>query len=134
MLTCYRQPTEETRSSWVPSYSVRSQGSSPGQAPQQTTDADVAEIESLPAPAVEAEVPSEESSAPAVEVEVTEEEPFTPAAAEEAAPTIEEPAAEPAGEEVPTEETPVIVTEATVDEVNSIGFLCQLMLLNFLAA
>ncbi|KAI0694676.1 hypothetical protein C8T65DRAFT_744303 [Cerioporus squamosus] len=94
-------------------------GSSSGHIPQQTTDADVTEIESLPAPAVEAEVPAKELPAPVVEATVPKESP-APAAMAEAAPAIEEPAAEPAeeaaNEEVPREVTPVIVTEAAADE------------------
>lgn len=134
-LTRYPQPTEETKSTWVPSYSVRSQGSSPLHTPQEITD-DVAEIETLPAPAVEAEVPSEESPAPSADAAVPVEEAPAPAAeveaeveatplVEEAAPpviAIEEPTQEIAVAEVPMEETPVIVTEPAADEVSSV---CQ---------
>lgn len=136
-LTRYPQPTEETKSTWVPSYSVRSQGSSPLHTPQEITD-DVAEIETLPAPAVEAEVPSEESPAPTADAAVPVDEVPAPAAEIEAeveatslveevatAPpviAIEEPTEEIAVAEVPMEETPVIVTEPAADEVSSV---CQ---------
>lgn len=112
------QTTEEPKSaSWIPSYSVRSQGSSPLNAPQPTAaDADVAEIESLPEPVVEVEVPHEESPAPAAEVEavqVTKPELSAPVAELEAVPEV--------AAEVVGEATPVIVTE-TADEVHEVSF------------
>lgn len=110
-------PVEEeaTKSSpWIPSYSVSSQGSSPLHTPQETaTDADVAEIESLPA-AVEAPAP-EEPSAPAAEPEpvVVEE----PAVAEESAPVDEPVSPAPVEEAEPATETPIIVTEEADEAV-----------------
>lgn len=110
-------PAEEeaTKSSpWIPSYSVSSQGSSPLHTPQETaTDADVAEIESLPA-AVEVPAP-EESSAPAAEPEsVAVEE---PAVIVESAPVDEPVAPAPAEEAEPATETPIIVTDEADEAV-----------------
>ena len=73
----------------------------------------MAEFESLPAPAANVEVPCEPSPVPVVEV-VPEHEPMAAAAPVLAAAAP----AEPAEEATTAEETaPVIVTEATVDEV-----------------
>lgn len=125
MLISLSQPAEETKSSWIPSYSVSSQGSSPLIQPQQTvSDTDVAEIESLPAPEVAMAVPREEPSAPAAEVEII----ATLADAAEPEPVVEstepivesaEPIAEPVLEVVEQVAGPVIVTPA--DEVPEVG-------------
>ena len=108
-----QSPEEPKPSSWVPSYSIHSQGSTPLHAAQQTVDTDVVEIESLPAPAANVEVPREPSPVPVVEV-APEPEPMVAAAPILAATAP----AEPAEEATTAEETaPVIVTETTVDEV-----------------
>lgn len=110
-------PAEEEApksSPWIPSYSVSSQGSSPLHAPQETaTDADVAEIESLPA-AMEAPAP-EEPSAPAAEPDsvVVEE----PAVVEESVPVDEPVSPAPVEEAEPATETPIIVTEEADEAV-----------------
>ena len=132
----FYQPSEEPKS-WIPSYSVRSQGSSPLVPAQQTAfNADVAEIESLPEPAVEVPVPHEESPVPAAPIEaavleVAEPEPApvaelastpvvepesTPVAVPESASAIE-----PVVEAIAAAPAPVIVT--TADEVPEVGLL-----------